>query len=196
MGTGNARFRSTRGWAEVPWGAHRACLGGTRSENTPCLGVPKDGTGHDRGAQGGDKLGKAHSRGGPAWLPGAVGHGLSGRDLERRPAEVRGSRPPPRWEPQASAQGARGGGEGGGGSRGGKSWGRRPRDPLLRDRVLEAAPRAPQPPPRAGPDFPALFTSEKLSRDLGCGVAPTKRPRPPRPYANEAKHNAPIGQGR
>lgn len=91
---------------------------------------------------------------------------------------------------------APGGGGGGGGSRGGKSWGRRPRDPLLRDRVLEAAPRAPQPPPRAGPDFPALFTSEKLSRDLGCGVAPTKRPRPPRPYANEAKHNAPIGQGR
>lgn len=53
------------------------------------------------------------------------------------------------------------GGEGGGGSRGGRSSGRRPRDPLLRDRVLEAAPRGPQPPPRAGPDFPALFTSEK-----------------------------------
>lgn len=47
------------------------------------------GRGMPRGTQGGERLGEAHSRGGPAWLSGAVGHGLSGRDLEQRPAEVR-----------------------------------------------------------------------------------------------------------
>lgn len=67
-------------------------------------GYPTMGTGH---IQGRDKLGEAHSRGGCAWLPGTVGHGHSGRDLEQKPAKVRGSCLPPRWEPQGGPRGAR-----------------------------------------------------------------------------------------
>lgn len=130
--------------------AQRSQGGGTAS-----LGVPEVG---DRtcpwGTRDGDRLGEAHSRGGPAWLPGTVRHGISWRDLEQRPAEVRGSRPPPRWETLGRWPGLPGRGDDPGARR---SSGGRLRDPLLRDRVPEAAPRTPQPPPRAGPDFPALF---------------------------------------
>lgn len=148
-------------------------------------GYPTIGTGH---IQGRDGLGEAHSRGGCAWLPGTVGHGHSRRDLEQKPAEVRGPRLTPRWEPQASPRGAQAG-EADPGA--GRSLGGRPRDPLLRGRVPEAAPRSPR--PAQAPTSRLFSPLKKLSRDLGCCDAPTKRPRPLRPHAKEHKPSAPIG---
>lgn len=148
------------GYVQGLGGADGACLGGSRGEDLACVGVPEDGDGACPGVpREGTGWGEAHSRGGPAWLPGAVGHGLSGRDLERRAAEVRGVPPATPMGTPGRCPGRPGEEEADPGA--GRSSGGRPRDPLLRDRVPEAAPRAPQPPPRAGPDFPALFTSEK-----------------------------------
>lgn len=149
-----------------------------------CPRVPGVETGHDQGysrvtqdisrgtrqwGQGRDRLGEAHSRGGCAWLPGTVGHGHFRRDLEQKPAKVRGSCLPTRWEPQAGPQGARG------------------REVLgleaPRSFVARSSPggRAPQPPPRAGPDFPALFTSEKTFPGPGMRRRSNQAPAPTPP---------------
>lgn len=114
--------------------------------------------------------------GGCAWLPGTVGHGHSRRDLEQKPAKVRGSCLTPRWEPQA---GPRGGPGAGGGSRGGEDLGRE----APRSFVARSSPggRAPQPPPRAGPDFPALFTSEKTFPGPGMLRRSNQAPAPAPP---------------
>lgn len=163
-------------WAARTQGQHRTR--GSRGWDRACPGVPDNR----------DRLGEAHSRGGCAWLPGTVGHGHSRRDLEQKPAKVRGSSLTPRWEPQAGPPGARAG-EADPGA--GRPLGRRPRDPLLRDRVLEAAPRSPR--PAQAPTSRLFSPLKKLSRDLGCGDAPTKRPRPLRPHAQQHEPSAPIG---
>lgn len=167
----------------VPEGKHKGVFRGSQGRGT-CPRVPEVDTRHFQGyptigtghIQGRDGLGEAHSRGGCAWLPGTVGHGHSRRDLEQKPAKVRGSCLTPRWEPQA---GPRGGPGAGGGSRGGEDLGRE----APRSFVARSSPggRAPQPPPRAGPDFPALFTSEKTFPGPGMLRRSNQAPAPAPP---------------
>lgn len=171
--------RGTRG--RGPGGGNREC--------PPVLGVD---TGCFQGYPGWGRLGEAHSRGGRAWLPGTVGHGLSARNLEPRPAEVRGARTDPdgnlRPVPGGPRRGrripVRGGPRAGG--------------PAILCCEIES--RRPRPAPRSARPAQAptsrLFSPrKKLSRDLDeATLQPSARARPA-PMLMRAEPRAPIGGG-
>lgn len=192
----------------VPKGGYRECSGVSRDAGRTSSGVPGVEMGHDqwysRWTQAfpgvPDDGDRAYiSRVGTGWgrrthavaAPGCRGPWdmvTPGGTWNRSRQRSRGSCLPPRWEPQAGSRGPRAG-EADPGA--GRSSGRTARDPLLRDRIPEAAPRRPG--PAQAPTSRLFSPLKKLSRDLGRGDAPTKRPRLLRLHANEPKPSAPIG---
>lgn len=172
-----------------------ACLGVPEGGHRACSGVPRDvGQDMSRSTRGGHKAfpgvpdnrdraypGSGRAGGGALTRRLRLAAGDRGTwPLQARPGTEagRGQGAPPDT-PMGTAGQSPGGPGGGGGSRGGEVLGRE----APRSFVARSSPggRAPQPPPRAGPDFPALFTSEKTFPGPGMLRRSNQAPAPAPP---------------